>query len=63
MNRFVTFALSPAGYRTAALAIGACRAGGVGIINGELETDGAQLARELEAVSRKVKSAYGIKID
>jgi acyl transferase domain-containing protein len=63
MNRFVTFALSPAGYRTAALAIGACRAGGVGIINGELETDGAQLARELDAVSRKVKSAYGIKID
>src|SRR5690242_8257011 len=63
MIRFVTFVLPPAGYRNCALAIGACRAGGVGIINGELETDGAQLARELDEVSRKSRGAYGIKLD
>ncbi|MGH8212132.1 MAG: hypothetical protein ACREPP_02735, partial [Rhodanobacteraceae bacterium] len=63
MTRFVTFVLPPAGYRNCALAIGACRAGGVGIINGELETDGAQLARELDEVSRKSRSAYGIRLD
>lgn len=63
MTRFVSFALAPTGFRHCALAIGACRAGGIGIINGELESDGVVLARELAEVSAKVKSAYGIKLD
>jgi len=63
MTRFVTFVLPPAGYRNCALVIGACRAGGVGIINGELEGDGARLVRELDEVSRKSRGAYGIKLD
>jgi len=63
MTRFVTFALSPVCYRNSALAIATCRAGGIGVVNGELESDGQKLARELDEVSRKVKSAYGIKLD
>ena len=63
MAQFVTFALTPAASRQYALAISACRAGGVGVINGELEGDGARLARALDEVSQKVRSTYGIKLD
>jgi acyl transferase domain-containing protein/NAD(P)H-dependent flavin oxidoreductase YrpB (nitropropane dioxygenase family) len=63
MSGFVTFVLPPAGHRHCALAISACRAGGVGIVNGELETDGVQLAQELGEVAAKVTGVYGIKLD
>ena len=63
MARFVTFVLTPAASRQCALAISACRAGGVGVVNGELEGDGAQLARALDQVSQRVRSPYGIKLD
>jgi acyl transferase domain-containing protein/NAD(P)H-dependent flavin oxidoreductase YrpB (nitropropane dioxygenase family) len=63
MTGFVTFALAPAGYRDCAIAIAACRAGAVGIVNGELNPDRSALARELDEVSRRAKGPYGIKLD
>ena len=39
MADFVKFVLAPTGLRGASLAISGSRAGGVGVVNGELEND------------------------
>lgn len=63
MTDFVTFALLPAGLRSPALATAACRAGGVGIVNGELEADSGILIRELDQVSRWTSGNYGLRVE
>ena len=63
MTDFVTFALLPAGLRSPALAIAASRAGGVGVVNGELEADSAALVHELDDVGRRTRGDYGLRAD
>ncbi|MGA9335932.1 MAG: hypothetical protein WBV39_16745, partial [Rudaea sp.] len=63
MTDFVTFALTPAGLRDATLAIAACRAGGIGIVNGELVTSTESVCDTMDTLARQVNSAYGVKLD
>lgn len=63
MTRFVTFCVPPAGLRGAPFPIAACRAGSVGVVNGELERDSRVLLRELAAVAGRVATPYAIKLD
>ena len=46
-SRFIKFIQLPAGLRNPAAVIAGCRAGGVGVINGELETDSRRIAAEI----------------
>jgi NAD(P)H-dependent flavin oxidoreductase YrpB (nitropropane dioxygenase family) len=63
MAEFTTFAFTPAGLCNADLAIAACRAGGVGIVNGEMQADSGPARRALDTLAGAVGSAYGIKLD
>ena len=63
MAEFLTFALTPAGLPDATLAIAACRAGGIGVVNGELEASAATVCHSLDAVASKVRGAYGVKLE
>ena len=51
MPDFVKFVLAPAGFRGAALAISGSRAGGVGVLNGELTVELAPILRELDVLA------------
>ena len=63
MAQFVKFVLTPAGLRDTALAIAACRAGGIGVVNGELEANTESIRHALDNVAGQVRSAYGVKLE
>jgi acyl transferase domain-containing protein/NAD(P)H-dependent flavin oxidoreductase YrpB (nitropropane dioxygenase family) len=63
MSQFTVLAFTPAGLCHPDLAIAACRAGGVGVVNGELLPDSAQARRALDALSAATAAPYGAKCD
>jgi len=63
MASFKTFVLTPAGALDATLAICACRAGAVGILNGELSTDLQALQTALEILAGSARAPFGVKLD
>ena len=63
MIKFKKFVYTPAGHPDATLAIAACRAGGIGILNAELSTDPDLIRRQLNILSRKTNGDYGLKLD
>jgi len=60
---FTVFIQMPAGRTSTPAVIAACRAGGVGIINGEFEANSASIAAEIELVSANVRTPFGLKVD
>src|ERR1051326_5639988 len=62
MSQFVNFVLTPAGLRDPTLAIAACRAGGIGVVNGELEWRSESVRSELDVVAAHVTTSYGVKV-
>ncbi len=63
MTTFHKFVYTPAGYPDATLAIAACRAGGIGILNAEFDTDPERVRRQLDLLSVKAGGGYGLKLD
>ncbi len=63
MVEFTKFVYTPAGSADATLAICASRAGGVGVLNGELASDLPALLQALESLASHARAAYGIKVD
>src|SRR6266487_6341517 len=63
MKSFTKLVYTPAKLADATLAIAACRAGGIGIFNAELETDPHLVFRELDRLSDKAGGEYGIRLD
>ena len=63
MVDFVKFVLAPAGLRDASLATSGSRAGGVGVVNGELENDFAVVLGELEFLATYARAPFGLKLD
>lgn len=60
---FTTFVFTPAGASDATLAIAACRAGAVGVVNAEFLSDSQTVLSMLAAVSRFAGEGYGLKLD
>ena len=54
---------TPAGASDATLAIAACRAGGVGIFNAELDPDPGRIGPQLDFLAGNVEGEYGLKLD
>jgi acyl transferase domain-containing protein/NAD(P)H-dependent flavin oxidoreductase YrpB (nitropropane dioxygenase family) len=63
MADFAKLVYTPAAMADAALAICACRAGGIGVLNGELTVDVAALLRALDELAAHSAAPYGIKLD
>jgi acyl transferase domain-containing protein/NAD(P)H-dependent flavin oxidoreductase YrpB (nitropropane dioxygenase family)/NAD(P)-dependent dehydrogenase (short-subunit alcohol dehydrogenase family) len=63
MFEFTKFVFTPAGYADAALAIAACRAGGVGVLNGELASNSAAVVAALDQLAANARAPYGLKLD
>jgi acyl transferase domain-containing protein/NAD(P)H-dependent flavin oxidoreductase YrpB (nitropropane dioxygenase family)/NADP-dependent 3-hydroxy acid dehydrogenase YdfG len=63
LSEFLKLVYTPAGLRDVALAVAACRADGVGVLNAELESDSARILGELDLIARKVRGGYGVKLD
>ncbi len=63
MPDFVKFVLAPAGLRGAALAIAGSRAGGVGIVNAEIEDDFSVVLDELTTLATHARGSFGLKLD
>ena len=62
MIRFKKFVYTPAGSNDVTLAIAACRAGGVGILNAELEAAPDLILSQLDFLSQKTSDEYGLKL-
>jgi hypothetical protein len=60
---FTTFVFTPAGAPEAALAIAACRAGAVGVVNAEFQPDSQSVLAMLATVARFSGQGYGLKLD
>src|SRR4029077_2643022 len=63
MPEFVKFVFAPAGLRGASLAIAGSRAGGVGVLNAELEDDVACVLGELESLATHARGPFGLRIE
>ncbi len=63
MIKFKKFVYTPAGFNDATLAIAACRAGGIGILNAELGMDADFILSQLDFISQKTTGEYGLKLD
>jgi len=63
MSQFIKLVYTTAGLGNAALAIAACRAGGVGVLNAELKADSQGVIDGLRLISGQVRSGYGLKLD
>ena len=63
MVEFAKFVYTPAGLADATLAICASRAGGVGILNGELTSAVPAWCRALETLAQHSRSPFGVKLD
>jgi len=62
MPEFVKFVLAPAGLRGVSLAIAGSRAGGIGIVNGELGEDIPSLLGDLDSLATHARGAWGLKV-
>ena len=60
---FTTFVFTPAGASDAALAIAASRAGAVGVVNAEFQSDSQTVLAMLASVARFASQGYGLKLD
>lgn len=63
MAESTTLVYTPAGLADPALAIAACRAGAVGVLNGDLEPDAAGLVGALDRLAAYAEGPYGLKLD
>ena len=63
MAEFTKLVFSPAGWADPALAIAACRAGGIGVLNGELVADATVLVDALDRLAHNTGTSYGLKLD
>jgi acyl transferase domain-containing protein/NADP-dependent 3-hydroxy acid dehydrogenase YdfG len=61
--RFLIFAQLPAGLRNVPAVIAACRAGGIGVVNGELQSDAERIVAELAHVAINVRTPFGLSVD
>ncbi|WP_456473651.1 SDR family NAD(P)-dependent oxidoreductase [Desulfolithobacter sp.] len=65
-NKFTKFVFTPAGLCDGTLAVAACRAGGIGILNTELlqSADTAKtIASQLDFIAAKTSAEFGLKLD
>ena len=60
--QFQKFVYTPAGSEDVILAIAACRAGGVGVVNAELGYEAPSLLRRLSELDDKAHSPYGLRV-
>lgn len=60
---FTQFVFTPAGQDDASLAIAACRAGAVGVVNAEWQPDSQVVLAMLAQVARHGGEGYGLKLD
>lgn len=60
--RFSKFVFTPAGSDDVTLAVAACRAGGIGVLNSELGGDHHVIIDKLTFLSEKAGSGYGLKL-
>jgi acyl transferase domain-containing protein/NADP-dependent 3-hydroxy acid dehydrogenase YdfG len=58
---FKTLVFSPVGLGHPALAIAACRAGGIGVLDAEFEPSAARIAAQLELLRNKAGGAFGLR--
>ncbi len=63
MSQFTKLVFTAAGLGNVGLAIAACRAGGVGVLNGELETDLPKLTRQLDELAAHARSPFGMRVE
>lgn len=63
MRNFHKLVYTQAGLGDSTLAIAACRAGGIGIFNAELEIDASVILQQLDKLAEQTRSAYGLKLD
>ena len=59
---FRKFVFVPIGLGDVSLVIAACRAGGIGVLNAEFESDVGRVLTGLEHISAKVRESYGLRI-
>lgn len=62
-SAFVKFVQMPAGLRGVAAIVAACRAGGVGVVNGQLERDTRLIATEVREVAAQIPGHFGVRLD
>ncbi len=62
MNKFKVFVYTPAGSNDALLSIAACRAGGVGVFNAELDALPEQILGHLDYISQMTTGGFGLKL-
>ncbi|MES9990551.1 MAG: SDR family NAD(P)-dependent oxidoreductase [Candidatus Thiodiazotropha sp.] len=63
MKNFKIFVYTPAGYDDVTLAISACRAGGIGVLNAEMSNDTQAQLAQLDLLAKQAGSNFGIKLD
>lgn len=63
MLDFVKFAFTPAGWDDVALAIAATRAGGVGVVNAELQPETRLIVAAVERLAAFAPTGFGVKLD
>ena len=63
MSKFQKIVYTPAGSIDATLAIAACRAGGIGVLNAEFCHDEAAVIEQLHRLARYGESPFGLKLD
>ncbi len=63
MQEFVKLVYTPPGLGDITLAIAACRAGAVGVVNGELQADSASIVQWLDRVAAAGATGYGLRVD
>ncbi len=62
-GRFLSMVYTPAGSDDATLAIAACRAGGLGVLNAEFSTDQPKLIEQIHRLTRNSHNYCGLKLD
>jgi acyl transferase domain-containing protein/NAD(P)H-dependent flavin oxidoreductase YrpB (nitropropane dioxygenase family)/NAD(P)-dependent dehydrogenase (short-subunit alcohol dehydrogenase family)/acyl carrier protein len=62
-RKFWNLVYTPAGLDDATLAIAACRAGGVGILNAEFSNSYKQFESSLDLLAKKARANWGLKLD
>ena len=62
-GNFVKIVYTPAGQDDATMAIAACRAGGIGVLNAEFSINTEKLINQIEFLSTKVSTPFGLKLE
>src|SRR4051794_39403958 len=60
--RFITFVFTPSGHRDGSLAIAASRAGGIGVLDAELEPRLDAVIEELERIAEHARGTFGLRL-